>query len=219
MEQYGKKFQELTFKEKLEYIKEYYLWYIISIIIGVTVLGSLIITAFTPKEVFEVNALVAGGINYDHTEPEVDTYYKENFNTDLNLSILDWENLGELENAMIKKIAVMIQTRDLDILAVPKSAFEMYASQAGVLTPLDEIPELAGLLEEYDDRLVTWDKKFTDEYVLEDVEEQVYGIEVSNFPNIPCITLDDDFIITVTGVVDNMPSTAKTLEHLLEGSK
>ena len=219
MEQYGKNFKQLTFKEKLEYIKEYYLWYIVSTIIGVTVLSSIFISAFTPKEVFEVNALVAGGINYDHTEPEVDTYYKENFNTDLNLSILDWKNMGELENAMIQKIAVMIQTRELDILAVPKSAFEMYASQEGVLTPLDEIPELAGLLKEYEDRLVTWDKKFTDELVLADVEEQVYGIEVSNFPNIPCITIDDDFIITVTGVVDNMPNTIDTLKHLLEGSK
>lgn len=219
MEQYGKKFEELNFKEKLEFIREYYLWYIVATLIGVFVLGSFLFSAFSPKETYPVNALVAGAINYDESVEEVDTFYKENFQTDLSLSILDFENFGELENAMLQKISIMVQTRDLDIFAMSSEVFEVYASQRGTLAALDEIPELAGLLEKYEDRLVTWDQKFTDTNELVDVEEHVYGIKVSNFPNIPCITMDDDLIITVTGVVDDMPNTIETLEHILEGSK
>lgn len=141
MEKYGKGFKELTFKQKVNHIWEYYRWYILSFIIGAAVISSLVISIFTPQEVHDVDIVLAGKMNYDETQPEVVKSYKEMFNADLGLSIVDWDNMGEMGMAMLQKIPLLVKTDELDVLGLEPMMFESYTRQLGadMFVPLETI--------------------------------------------------------------------------------
>lgn len=218
MEKYGKSFKELTFKQKVSHIREYYGWYIVSAIIGIMVISSLFISIFTPQEVHDVDIVIAGKMNYDETQPQVVQSYKEMFNAELGLSIVDWENMGEMEMAMLQKIPLLVKTDELDVLGLDPTMFESYTRQLGadLFVPLETVPEFKGLLEKYEDRLVTFNQEYNDNDELVETEEHVYGFRISKFANIPCITANDEFIIGVTTTVKNLDKTAQLLDYLLD---
>ncbi len=218
MEKYGKDFKELTFKQKVNHIWEYYRWYILSFIIGAVIISSLVISIFTPQEVHDVDIVLAGKMNYDETQPEVVKSYKEMFNADLGLSIVDWDNMGEMGMAMLQKIPLLVKTDELDVLGLEPMMFESYTRQLGadMFVPLETIPEFSGLLEKYEDRLVTYNQKYNDDQELVEAEEHIYGIRISKFANIPCITANDEFIIGVTTTVKDLEKTAQLLDYLLD---
>ena len=222
MERYGKTFKELNFKEKVAHIWEYYRWYILSVIIGVTMLSSILVTAFTPEELHDVDIVIAGKLNYDETQPQVVESYKEMFNADLGLSIVNWgEQMGQMEMTMLQKIPLLVRTNELDILGLEPITFQSYTRQLGVdlLLPLETLPEFKELLAKYEDRLMSYNEKYNEDQQLEEVEEHIYGIRVSKFANIPCITENEEIIIGVTVNVKDINKTVKVLEYLLEGSK
>ncbi len=222
MERYGKTFKELNFKEKVAHIWEYYRWYILSVIIGVVMLSSILVSVFTPQELHDVDILIAGKLNYDETQPEVVESYKEMFNADLGLSNMNWEaQMGQMEMAMLQKIPLLVRTNELDILGLEPTTFQSYTRQLGVdlLIPLETVPEFKELLEKYEDRLMSYNEKYNEDQQLEEVEEHIYGIRVSEFANIPCITANEEMIIGVTVNVKDINKTVKVLEYLLEGSK
>ncbi len=222
MERYGKTFKELNFKEKVAHIWEYYRWYILSVIIGVTMLSSILVTAFTPEELHDVDIVIAGKLNYDETQPQVIESYKEMFNADLGLSIVNWgEQMGQMEMTMLQKIPLLVRTNELDILGLEPITFQSYTRQLGVdlLLPLETLPEFKELLAKYEDRLMSYNEKYNEDQQLEEVEEHIYGIRVSKFANIPCITENEEIIIGVTVNVKDINKTVKVLEYLLEGSK
>lgn len=218
MEKYGKSFKELTFKQKVRHIWEYYGWYMISAIIGIMVISSLFISILTPQETHDVDIVIAGKMNYDESEIQVVQSYKEMFNADLGLSVVDWANMGEMEMAMLQKIPLLVRTDELDVLGLDPTMFESYTRQLGadLFVPLETIPEFEGLLEKYKDRLVTYNQKYNDNDELVETDEHVYGIRISKFTNIPCITANDEFIIGVTTTVKNLEKTAQLLDYLLE---
>ena len=222
MERYGKTFKELNFKEKVAHIWEYYRWYFLSVIIGVVMLSSILVSVFTPQELHDVDILIAGKLNYDETQPEVVESYKEMFNADLGLSNMNWEaQMGQMEMAMLQKIPLLVRTNELDILGLEPTTFQSYTRQLGVdlLIPLETVPEFKELLEKYEDRLMSYNEKYNEDQQLEEVEEHINGIRVSEFANIPCITANEEMIIGVTVNVKDINKTVKVLEYLLEGSK
>lgn len=218
MEKYGKDFKELTFKQKVSHIREYYGWYIVSVIIGIIVISSLVISIFTPQEIHDVDIVIAGKMNYDESESQVVQSYKEMFNADLGLSAVNWVNMGEMEMAMLQKIPLLVKTNELDVLGLDPTMFESYTRQLGadLFVPLETIPEFKGLLEKYKDRLVTYNQKYNEKDELVEADEHVYGIRISKFANIPCITANDEFIIGVTTTVKNLEKTAQLLDYLLD---
>lgn len=218
MEKYGKNFKELTFKQKVSHIREYYGWPIVSVIIGIIVIVSLGISIFTPEKVHDVDIVLAGKMSYDDSETEVIESYEELFNADLVLSSVNWESMSELEMVMIQKIPLLVQTNELDVLGLDPSMFENYTKQYGtdLFLPLEEIPEFKGLLEKYEDRLVTYNQRYNEDEALVETEEHILGIRISKFANIPCIRANDEFIIGVTTKVKNVEKTAQLLEYLLD---
>ena len=222
MERYGKSFKELNFKEKVAHIWEYYRWYILSVIIGVAMLSSMLVSTLTPEAVHDVDIVIAGKLNYDETQPQVVESYKEMFNADLGLSIVNWgEQMGQMEMIMLQKIPLLVRTNELDILGLEPTTFQSYTRQLGVdlLLPLETVPEFKELLAKYKDRLMSYNEKYNEDQQLEEVEEHIYGIRVSKFANIPCITENEEIIIGVTVNVKDINKTVKVLEYLLEGSK
>lgn len=222
MEKYGKRFKELTLKQKISHIWEYYGWMIISVMIGIVVISNLIISIFTPQKIYDVDVVIAGKMNYDETQPEVARTYEEMFNANLELSIVDWDNMGEMGMAMLQKIPLLVKTGELDVLGLEPSMFESYTRQLGgdLFVPLETIPEFEGLLEKYRDRLVTYHQKYNDNDELIETDEHVYGIRISKFTNIPCIKANDEFIIGVTTTVKDLEKTAQLLDYLLaEGNE
>ena len=143
------------------------------------------------------------------------------FNDDLELSIVNWEQMGEMEMAMLQKIPLLIKTDELDVLGLDPTMFESYTRQLGtdIFVPLETVPEFKELLDKYEDRLMTYNQRYDDNEELVEADEHIYGIRVSEFANIPCITANGEFIIGVTTTVKDINKTVQVLEYLLEGSK
>ncbi len=219
MERYGKKFKELTFKEKVVHFKEYYLWYVVASIIGVCVIGSIIATSLTPSVTYDVDMFMLGQLDYDETEGALDAHFKEKFNTNLDFARANWNNPGEMETGLLQKVPVLLSIQQLDILAVEPIMFNTYASQEFTYLPLEEIPEMAPLLEKYSDRLVCWNQKYNDVGELIPGERHVYGIRVSSLPNITSLTMYNDYVLGITTTVKNIDKTVEFLTYILEGSE
>lgn len=218
MEKYGKRFKELTLKQKVSHIWEYYGWTIISVIIGIVVITSMCISIFTPEKVHDVDIVLAGKMSCDDSQTEVINSYEEQFNADLVLSPVNWDVMTELEMVMIQKIPLLVQTNELDVLGLDPSMFENYTKQYGtdLFVPLEEIPEFKRLLEKYEDRLVTYNQRYNENEELVETKDHILGIRISKFANIPCIRANDEFIIGVTTKVKNIEKTAQLLEYLLD---
>lgn len=226
MEKYGASFKELSFKKKISHIWEYYRWHIIGGIIGTLVLGSLIITVLTPQKKYSVDVVVAGRLASDDTQPQVIEKFEKELDTSLNIASVDFANMGQLEMVMMQKIPLLIRTNELDILILSQDAYMSYLNQGGIemFMPLDTIKELAPLLEDKKDNLIT-----SKDIMLEETdangetktkkfegEDHIYGIKVNALQNIPCINFTEDLVVGVTSVVKDIPKTAEMVDYLIE---
>ncbi len=218
MERYGKSFKELDKKEKVKFIWEYYRWIILSVIIGIVVITQLVAAMLTPKEVNDVDILIAAKLGYDETQPQVVSEYKENFNTGLDLTAIDWENMNQMDMVMLEKIPLLVTAKELDVLGLSGEAFESYVRQLGpdMFIPLDTLPEFEDLLEKYKDRAVISGYELDEDEQLIRIDDHVYGIRSTKFKNIPCIVENEEVILGVTASVKDLEKTAQVLDYLLE---
>lgn len=218
MEKYGKSFKELTRREKVQYLWEYYRWPAAGTILVTCFLVSFLTAIFTPQKVYSVDITINGKMAIDETRSEVEAQFEEQFDAGLNLGFMDWDNPGQLEMVMMQKIPMQIMAKELDILGLSTSAVESYLEQSGseMFMPLDEYPEFAPLLEQYKDQLLVtgYDKNGTFEVV--EGEQHVYGFKVNKIDNIPCVTLNEELTIGVTSTAKDIHKTVEMLTYLLE---
>lgn len=217
MEKYGISFQEMNKKEKAKHIWEYYRWHILATIIAVVMVFSLGKTMLFPAPPDEVDIVIAAQMYLSADNSQVVNSFKEEFQTGLDLTSINWSD-AQTSYVMLQKIPLMITTDEMDIFGSSVSQYTSFMQIYGedMFTPLEDIPELQGLLEKYKDSLVTCN--FTKDEDGNEVltEEHVYGIRVEKLSNIPCIEANEPLIIGLTSKVKDLDKTISMLEYILE---
>lgn len=218
MERYGTPFKEFTFKEKVAHIWEYYRWHILGTIVGGVFLISLLVTVLTPPRVYSVDIMLAGKTISNETQQEDIERFAEEFDTQLNVTVIDWNNVSEMGAAMIQKIPLLVGIGELDVLGVSPEAFDSYLRQSGsdMFQALDTIPEFEALLEENKDRLVVSGYTTNELGEIIEGEEHVYGIRVDSFKNIPSIVGTEEMVLGVTTTAKDIVKTEEMIAYLLD---
>jgi len=136
-----KKLKDMTFKEKFEYIWQYYKIQIIIIAVVIIFLGSIINGILNPP-----TPAYAGVAIYE-------VYLGENFETEferiMTEALIEDPMLQKIyihsflsgddpsaQMAMVQKLMAMLATRELDLFIAENEVFERYISE-GMLAPLD----------------------------------------------------------------------------------
>lgn len=184
------KFQELSRKEKVDYIWEYYKLHIIG---GIIVIG--IIASFLNIWVFNPPPKSAVSVNFMSTN--LMTSVTEELEEELN-DLIVTEEMGnkkvfvntyvlgspdpQMEMATQTKFAASIQAQELDVMIMDKDKFEELAKQGNML-PLDKV-----LAKEDIDKL---SEKLISVKAEEETEEKIYGIDVSDIDKINEVMVGD----------------------------
>ena len=217
MEKYGITFEEMNKKEKIKHIWEYYRWHILATIIAVVMIFSLGKTILFPEPPDEVDIVIAAQMYTSIERESVIQKFKDEFKTGLDLTNVNWED-AQSSMVMVQKIPLMITTDEMDIFAASSDAYENFVQIYGedMFTPLENIPALASLLEQYKDNLVTCD------YVRDEngnkiaTQEHIYGIRVDKLSNIPCIEANEEIIVGLTSKVKDLDKAIDMLKYILE---
>ncbi|QUH30512.1 hypothetical protein [Vallitalea guaymasensis] len=210
------KFKELTRKEKVEYIWEYYKLHIFAGIFVLIVIGSFLnIWVFNPppKSAVSVN-FVGSSIFADNTEPLekelnpiIVTEEMGNKKVFINTYIFGMKD-PQMQMATQTKFIANISARELDVLILDKEQFDSLVLQGSML-PLDQVfseDELGKLT----DRLLKGKSE-------EDTNEQIYGIDITDIEKIKTVMVGDSDI--VIGVVSNtlkIEESKKVIKWFLE---
>lgn len=217
MEKYGSTFREMNKKEKIKHIWGYYRWHILATIIAVVMIFSLGKTILFPEPPDEVDIVIAAQMYTSIERESVIQKFKDEFKTGLDLTNVNWED-AQSSMVMVQKIPLMITTDEMDIFAASSDAYENFVQIYGedMFTPLENIPALASLLEQYKDNLVTCD------YVRDEngnkiaTQEHIYGIRVDKLSNIPCIEANEEIIVGLTSKVKDLDKAIDMLKYILE---
>ena len=217
MEKYGSTFKEMNKKEKIKHIWGYYRWHILATIIAVVMIFSLGKTILFPEPPDEVDIVIAAQMYTSIERESVIQKFKDEFKTGLDLTNVNWED-AQSSMVMVQKIPLMITTDEMDIFAASSDAYENFVQIYGedMFTPLENIPALASLLEQYKDNLVTCD------YVRDEngnkiaTQEHIYGIRVDKLSNIPCIEANEEIIVGLTSKVKDLDKAIDMLKYILE---
>lgn len=210
------KFKELTRKEKVEYIWEYYKLHIFAGIFVLIVIGSFLnIWVFNPppKSAVSVN-FVGSSVFADNTEPLekelnpiIVTEEMGNKKVFINTYIFGMKD-PQMQMATQTKFIANISARELDVLILDKEQFDSLVLQGSML-PLDQVfseDELGKLT----DRLLKGKSE-------EDTNEQIYGIDITDNEKIKTVMVGDSDI--VIGVVSNtlkIEESKKVIKWFLE---
>lgn len=219
MERYGRTFKELSFKEKVEQFKEYYLWPMVGTIIGIVVVVHLVVTMLTPQRVYTVDMQLVGRLKIDEeTLNDVTQHFDEAYDASLIMTYLNWADPGEVGQIVMQKLPLQITAREVDILGLPEAAADSYLkeTQDDAILALDTVPEFAELIEEYKDQVYINGYEEVDTFEVVKGDQHVYGFKVNQIDNIPCVTLGEEFILSVTTTVKNIDETVEMMRYLLE---
>ena len=217
MEKYGISFKEMNKKEKVKHIWGYYRWHILATIIAGVMIFSLGKTMLFPAPPDEVDIVIAAQMYTNADYNRVIQQYKDEFKTGLDLTNINWED-GQTSMVMFQKLPLMITTDEMDILGTSSATYEKFMQIYGedMFTPLEDIPELSDLLEQYKDQLVRGDYVSDEEGNKVPTEEHVYGIRVDKLSNIPCIEANEEIIIGITSKVKDLDKAIVMLKYILE---
>ena len=218
MEQYGMRFEEMNKKQKVKHIWEYYRYHILATIIAVAVIGALGKSILFPPAPDEVDIMLEGQMYLDTNSTEVVNQFKEEFQTGVDFSNVNWDNDPEIASIMFQKIPLLVTTNELDVMAIADTTFEKFTQIYGedMFMPLEEVPELKDLLEKYKDQLFTCDKTIDDDGNLIDAESHVYGIKVDHFSNLPCIIDNEEMIVGLNPKAKDFEKSVSMLKYILE---
>ncbi|MCT4687801.1 hypothetical protein [Vallitalea sp.] len=194
------KFKELTRKEKVEYIWEYYKIHIFASILVMIIVGSFLnIWVFNPppKSAVSVN-FVGSSIVSDNTEslekelnPIIVTEEMGNKKVFFNTFVYGIEN-PQIQMATQTKFVANISARELDVLILDKEQYNFLLLQ-GSMIPLDKVFS-EDELNKLTDRLIKGKSE-------EDTNEQIYGINVTDNEKIKTVMVGDSE--KIMGVVSN----------------
>ncbi|GKX31997.1 hypothetical protein SH1V18_44770 [Vallitalea longa] len=203
------KFQELSRKEKVDYIWEYYKLHIIG---GIIVIG--IIASFLNIWVFNPPPKPAVSVNFMSTN--IMTNVTEELEKELD-DLIVTEEMGnkkvfvntfvlgspdpQMEMATQTKFAASVQAQELDVMIMDKDKFEELAKQGNML-PLEEILAQQDL-DMLSEKLISLKSE-------EDNKEKIYGIDVSDNDKINEIMVGDS--PKVMSIIVNSQKLGKSKE-------
>lgn len=217
MEKYGITFGEMNKKEKIKHIWGYYRWHILATIIAVVMIFSLGKTILFPEPPDEVDIVIAAQMYTSIERESVVQKFKDEFKTGLDLTNVNWQD-AQSSMVMVQKIPLMITTDEMDIFAASSDAYENFVQIYGedMFAPLEDIPALTSLLEQYKDNLVTCDYISDENGNKIATQEHIYGIRVDKLSNIPCIEANEEIIVGLTSKVKDLDKAIDMLKYILE---
>ena len=139
-------FKELTWKQKIEHIWEYYKWIIMGSIFGVCVLGYVFSVIFAPKKDVLMSAALVNVESAEAAEPDTFIRYLEEkgYNTEeetINVNtgfIIDLEYLDEATVTTYQKMTALMMVGDLDLMVGDEAMFAHLAKN-GCMKDLKEV--------------------------------------------------------------------------------
>lgn len=169
-------FKDLTFKKRVEHIFYYYKWHMLAAVMMLVFMTNLIVTISQKDKNTPLLTISIQGNpqNYDQItawEEEItskiaapDTEQKVR----VDYYPIRLENEDQISAAHTQKFAVLLAAGDLDVVCLDEELFLAQAAK-GYYHPLDQLPELSGVLDKIETRAV---KSKTDD----DSSEHIYGI-------------------------------------------
>lgn len=217
MEKYGVTFKEMNRKQKFEHIWDYYRYYILATIVSIIVAICLGKSLLFPPEENKVDVMVCGPIYLDGTQQEVTEDFLEKYQTGINLMSMNWENDLQTSNMMIQKIPLMVTVGSLEIIVLPVEQYKYFTKVYGtnMFTPLEEVPQLQEVLQARKDKLFVQNKGVDDKGNEIEAEEHIYGIQVEQIANIPCIEQNPELVIGLSSVLRDENKALSMYQYLL----
>lgn len=174
MEKIKTPFREMTVKQKLEHIWEYYKPVIFGIAAGIALIIYIIYKVLTPDPDAALNVTLVNANGYNAVEEDTFIRYlkEQGYDTTVetayvNTSLsIDGENGGQASATSMQVLSAMVMVGEIDLLAGDEYTLQLMGS--GGLMPMDQILT-EDQMEEYEDRLYAVENPDTG-------EEQVCGI-------------------------------------------
>ena len=203
-------FKEMTYKKKLEYIWDYYKFFILGSIFIIYALSSTIYNHFTEKECLLKMIMVNGTIPYDGAIFADDFLLEKGFNPDTQEIIVSSVGLTLSEKTYqqdyytVQALIARLTSGDIDIMSAPPEIFKDYA-QEGYFLNLQTI--------------------FSEDELALYKEYLVYATDINTNENYPCgLDLSNNTWIEKYGyyyddcqfgILYNLPHLETTKEFLL----
>jgi hypothetical protein len=205
------KYEELTLEKKIQHIWEYYRWHILGVIMAIVLTGYIIYIIVSPVPTYSVDLLMTGKFTATGTQAEsVKEKLHTDFDAKLELEYMDWSSENQYTMNMYTKIYALATAKQLDVLILPKSVYDIYASQDNkLLIALEEEPRLEKVLDTHQGNLLMGLDK-------NDNKQHIYGIKLDNLEEKLGITSSEEYILTVAQSVKNIDQTVAVINYLLE---
>ena len=211
------KFKELTKKEKVEHIWEYYKLHIIGGGLAIFMLSALLIQIFGPQPPEAAVNLVVMGL-YDHDDEKLNNFEREIENiidngetgkVAVDTFLVDWNSASPMEVAMNQKLVLMFQAQEIDVMIVEEEKYNSYITniEDNIYEALDDKPELAQIIQNNEEALVK-------RKVEGDTREHVYGFYAKDNTKLQGIGLNDKYVVAIPVIAKNKENAIKTLEWL-----
>lgn len=211
------KFKELTKKEKIEHIWEYYKLHIIGGGLAIFMLSSLLFQIFSPQPPEAAVNLVIMGL-YNHDDEKLDAFKEEIENiidngesgkVEVDTFQVDWSVASPMEVAMNQKLVLMFQAQEIDVMIIEEGKYNDYISniEDNIYESLDDKEDLKNIIQDNEDALVK--RKLEGS-----TNEQVYGLYAKDNIKLQGIGLTDNYVVSIPVIAKNKENAIKTLEWL-----
>lgn len=211
MQSNKEKFKKMNTKQKFEYIWEYYRFMILGTIIGVFIVGQLVYLAVKPKPNFDTHLIVTAQMVLDTEKmEEEEAFFKEKFNADIYYLPANWSTVDSGMMANDQLLTLKMQVREADVFAMSEVRYDrfMEIDHFDPFLALDEVPEMAPLLEQYKDNLL----KGTS---VEDGKEHVYGIKVDKVNYLEAGEFVEPLVFSVMSVPKSVEKAVELIDFLI----
>lgn len=205
------KLKDMTFKEKLSYLWEYYKLHALFTVLGIALIAYIVYEIVTPN--IETKLYVA--IIDNPVEPEVLENFEAEFAEYLQIDPereeihlnpqFYFSTDSEYEMNMRQVLVTYVAARDVDIIIAPKSEFESYSYYGYMYSLTDLIP--TDLYSKLSDSFYIGTQE-------DNPEEKVYGIyldQAALFKDNKRISADNPYIL---GVIGNARRTESSVEFI-----
>lgn len=208
-----KKLKNMSFKDKLWYIKEYYLVHIIIILIIVSIMSSILINILKKDPIFNaffVNVVISEEERQDILEDFLKYSELEKTNDFWNLDtstqiILDEKVSDPVANQQyLLKLTAILSSKKLDVMITQKELVDYFLTIDGFASLNDILP--AEFLENNKENL----------YSAKNIDgvENIYAINVVNSPLFKKIGIKQDIYFTIAKNSENIETSLKFLEYI-----
>jgi hypothetical protein len=159
------KLKDMSWKDKIWYIWEYYKFPIIGVVLAVFLVGSIGTAVYNNRFDTAISFVVINS-QYPSEEVAADEYFDQGFrqfigldentriDVDYSMSLsFDTETMTEYTYAQLAKITAIIASKELDVMISTPDTIDHYGSMGGFMDLRDILPD--DLYEQVEDRLYT----------------------------------------------------------------